>query len=470
MPNQYYHAVFVGTGLISLTAAAALAKRGKRVLLLNIEDTNKDKIHDAGFGFSSGPLLYLGYEKWGAMEGYFLELLYSIPRLREKGFSFQKIAPMLQVVLPKHRISIFSDETSYFDELKREFPSQAQKLKTLFDQIAREAAYFYPTLGQFQQLEITGMAERMNHWKKQIDISQAILQQQKKKAIEMIEPLGFDPNVLAYFKLLFLFAFKKPMADVSAFEMIQFFSGLQRGGVRMCDGAPTLQNFFQDLIQNWGGDILQTQTVSKYEIDRKRVTHIKLSEGTIIKADHFVIAKPSGRVSLNFYFTIPIELIPYPMKPTLVMTWGEKPPKQVSDLLVIRLNKTDPSDTSEISDKRLIAVSILLHENISASNIDHKKLREKVLERLHWLIPFSESKIKTLDALENHRQTESYASLPSGASVGKTKEIMKGILDYFQPKKLKNVYLIDSHRSDYLGQGSIFLAGHRLAQFLENAK
>ena len=471
MPDQYYHAVFVGTGLISLTAAAALLKKGKRVLLLDTSTPSEAKIHDAGFDFSCGPLLYLGYEKWGAMEGYFSKLAYPIPSLQKKGFSFQKVSPLLQLVLNKHRLSLFSDEERYFDEIKREFPAQAQKLKTLFDQISREAAYFYPSLGQFQQLEVEGMAERINQWKKQLDMSQAILQQQKKKAFEMIEPLKFKTNVLDYFKLLFLFAFKKPMEAVSAFEMIQLFSGLQRGGIRMRDGDATIQHFFQSLIQTKGGKILKTRGISKYEIEQKRVVGISLSDGTILKADHFIVAAPSDRKTLNFYFSIPRKLIPSPMQAALVMTWDEKPPKNLKNLIVLRLNQDSVSaEIAETSDQSLMAVSILIRENITASDIDTQKLRESLLKRLHWLIPFSESEIKTVSSLDNGQELEEETLLPPGAAEGITKEMTKGILSYFQPKGLKNIYWIDTHKSEYLAQGSAFLAGYHLAEFIEKSK
>ncbi|VAX32054.1 hypothetical protein MNBD_NITROSPIRAE01-1876 [hydrothermal vent metagenome] len=471
MADQDYHAVFVGAGLISLTAAAALAKRGKRVLLLDTTRAHESDIHDAGFDFSSGPLLYLGYEKWGAMEGYFSQLAYPIPSLQKKGFSFQKVSPLLQLVSNKHRLSLFSDEEAYFDELKREFPKQAQKLKTLFDQMTREAAYFYPSLGQFQQLEVEGMAERLNQWKKQLDISQAILQQQKKKAFELIEPLNFKPNVLAYFKLLFLFAFKKPMREVSAFEMIQLFSGFQRGGVRMQDGDATLQHFFQGLIQTLGGKILKTPKISKYEVENKHVVQINLCDGSTLKADHFVVAAPPHRKTLNFYFSMPTKLIPSPMREALVMTWGEKPPKDFEDLIVLRLNQNTAPETSKTPAPSLIAVSILLRENASALDIDHEKLRESLLKRLHWLIPFSESEIKTLPSLEHHEITEEEISLPLGdITDGTKKEIAKGILNTLQPKGLKNVYWVKGHTSDYLGQGSAFLAGHHLAEFIEKSK
>ena len=470
MSDQYYHAIFVDTGLTSLTAAAALAKKGKRVLLLDTENQAESAIHRAGFDFSIGPLLYLGFEKWGAMEGYFSQLAYPIPGLQGKGFSFQKVTPLLQIVLPRNRLSFFSDEEPYFDELKREFPSQAQKLKTLFDQIAREAAYFYPALAQFPQLEVEGMAERINQWKKQLDISQAILHQQKKKALEMIEALAFKPTVLAYFKLLFLFAFKKPMDAVSAFEMIRFFSGLQRGGVRMRGGYATPKNFFRGLIQSWGGVILEKATISKYETERKRVTHINLSDGTVLKAQHFIVARPSAGKSLNFYFTIPAQLIPSPMKPALLMTWGEQPPEQAEDFLALRLNEPDKADPATTLKNRLICVSTQLREGIVLSKADRERLCEKVRERLHWLIPFSNLKIKTVDGLQNLEQAGEEEALPPGAAKGTEKEVMKGILSYLQPKGLKNIYMIDSDKSDYLAQGSVFLAGHRLAQFIETAK
>ena len=474
MADLHYHTIFVGNGLTSLTAAATLAKKQKSVLVLDTDDFEAH-LPNPAFHFAAGPLLYFGYEKWGAMEGYFGKLAYPFPGLHEKGFSFQEVSPLLQVILPAHRVSLFSDEERYFDELKREFGQDAQKLKTLFAQISREAAYYYPFIGQFPQIEIQGMAERLNQWKRQFDMAQDIQQQQRRKATELIAPHGFSPNVLNYFQVLFLFAFKKPLAEGSAFEMIQLFSGLQKKGVRMRGGYPALVGFFQQLIRTWGGTVREKTKLSARTIQGKRVEGLILEDGTHVTGDHFIITRPSPKKTLSFCFTIPSRLIPTLMKDALLMTWGTHTPPYLEDLLSVHLNKDMESDASP--GHHLIAVSILLREGVQVPAVNRETLQKKILERLHWLIPFSKSEIKAellkkMDLVPTEK-TLSQTDNPlqsTKETKRRKKDLLKGMVAYLQPKREKNVYIVDSEQSDNLGWGAPFLAGHRLAEIIEYSK
>ncbi len=469
MAEQRYDAIFVGNGLTSLVSAATLAKKGKSVLLLDDGESVDRKIPSAVFRFALGPSLYFGYEKWGAMEGFFLKLAVPLPSLQNKGFLYQKPQVMLQVILPSHRINLYSDESSYFDELKREFGAEAEKLKTLFNQIEREASFYYPYIGQFQQIETGRMTERVNEWKKKLDFSQAIQQLQKRTALELLDPYNFPPEITAYFNLLFLWAFKKTLEDVSAYEMIQLFSSLQEGGVCFREGDQTITQFFHQNIEKWGGTILKGQKISSVDIEKKRVERLSLSEGSTFKSPHFIVTRPSEKNSLSLFFEIPQTLVPPPMKETLIMTWGGDIPLGCEDIIVIRL-KTH-KEVPEVSRKiRLIATTVLLRDDVPVSAMMGEQIKKKVLDRLYALMPFSQSKIRSIDLPIENTQALQNPFFSQGESDSTQKEVLKGVFNYLQPKDKKNVYLVNSERSEDIGWGTAFLAGDRLAQIIEKSK
>ncbi|MFQ5587642.1 MAG: hypothetical protein ACE5F7_02280 [Nitrospiria bacterium] len=467
MNASHYDVVFVGEGLISLAAAATLAKKGKSVLLLGGADALAQNIPNEAFCFSLGPCFYFGYEKQGAMEGFFSKLAYPIPSLEKKGLRFRKITPILQVVLPGHRVSLHADDASYFDEVNREFRPFSQKLKAFFNQIEREAAVFYPHVGQFPQIEIEGVGDRLSEWKKQIDSTQAIQQQQKIKASALLEPYNFPPNIQEYFKLLFLFAYQKPLEAGSAFELIQLLSSFQKGGVCFSGGYPVLASFFHALIKARDGVILKETAVLQPEHQGDQTAGLTLSNGSEISATHVVVARASEKKRADFYFKIPENLIPEPMNDKLLMTWGASRPKNVEDLLVVRLSPP-AGEAAELSKDRLMTVSLLLCDDASLSRAVRSDLEFRVLDRLRWLMPLSELSIQCI------RHPESEAPQPDffrvgGDFSGPAKEVVKGVLSYVQPKGRKKMYVIQSEQSDFIGWGSAFLAGHRLARVIEKS-
>ena len=473
MSNKCYDAVFIGNGLTSLTAAATLAKAGQSVLLLDPINSLDPGLPHRAFRFSTGPLLYFGYETGGAMEGFFSQLAYPIPSLQQKGLRFKRVSPMMQIVQPSHRINLYVKEEPYFDELKREYSKQAQKLKVLFEQVAKETASYYAHIGQFQQLEIAGVGERLNEWKKRLEVTKAISNQKRQKGSDFLGQFAFSSDLRQYFDLLSLFAFKKNLLDISLFDLMMLLSGFQKGGVQMLGGYATLVGFLQDLIQGWGGSIISGKTILKIEEKGKQVTGLRLSDGRSLSGRNFVLTQPSERTTMTFYFSLPQDRVPSPMKELLLMSWGSEPPFNLEDLIVLRLNHLEEEPAE--SDKRLIAASVLLRSGSKILEAEYEGLQKKLLERLHWLIPFSGTHMEMEPAPLLSDQFEDYsqealngflASTKKGMMRGSQKKITKGTLTYLQPRGEKNVFIVKTDRSEHVTWGSDFLAGSQLAELL----
>ncbi len=460
--RRKYDAVFVGCSLTSLAAAAALAKRGRSVLFLTGTETDSSS---PLFRFSRGPLLYSGFEEGGAMEGFFSDLLLPIPNLRKEGFLFKRVLPFLQIVQSQHRIDLSSQSEEYLDELKREFGSQLSKIRSLFQEIEKETLALSPYLGRFSRVEIHGLADRLNEWKQRFDFQRAVQSYKKKRATEFLAPFAFDGEFLEYLNVQSLFAFRRPLAEISTYDLILLIWSFSKGGIRMVGGSPTLISFFTKLIKGWNGQV-QERMITQIETKGKRVDEMVLEDGTRISGKHLIMTQPSFGSAFHFYFTLRSESIPTPMRESLLMTWGEAIPADVQDLLVLRLTLPEEEE-GFASGVRGLVVTALFRPGVEMTGDRVEGLRKGVLERLQWLMPFSKSQIQEVAG------TGGLSDLPPSLQTlraewcGKSREISKGTWRFFQPKEVKNVFLLKNDLSDHLAWGSSFLAATLLAQTIE---
>lgn len=118
-----YDVAVVGAGVGGLLTAAFLAKRNKKVILLETAGTLGDAlgfVETQGFRFSPMPSLTFGFEQGGAAAAACAELgIHESASLR---------SPSYQVALPDRRVSIFAEPGETLEELRREFPREIDGL------------------------------------------------------------------------------------------------------------------------------------------------------------------------------------------------------------------------------------------------------------------------------------------------------------------------------------------------------
>lgn len=462
--RKKYDAVFVGCSLTSLAAAAALAKRGRSVLFLT--GGTEVCFPSPLFRFAQGPLLYLGFEEGGAMEGFFSELPLPIPSLRKEGFSFKRVLPFLQIVQSQHRIDLSSQNEEYLDELKREFGTQLQKIKSFFQEIEKETLALSPYLGRFSQVEIHGLVDRLGAWKQKFDFQRAVQSYKKKRATEFLAPFAFDEEFLEYLDLQSLFAFRRPLVEISTFDLILLMWSLSKGGVRMVGGASTLISFFIKLIKGWGGQVVEDKTITEVETKGKRVDEVVSEDGSRLSTKHLIMVQPASRSAVHFFFTLRNEWIPAPMKESLLMTWGEAVPADVQDLLILRLSLPEEEEGFSAGVRALV-VTALFRPGVEVTEDRIEAVRKGVLNRLQWLMPFSKSQIEEVAGTESRRDLPASLETLRTEWSGRSREISKGTWSVLQPKDLKNVLLLKDDLSDHLAWGASFLAATSIAQTVE---
>ncbi|HIE64531.1 MAG: hypothetical protein ABGX83_02820 [Nitrospira sp.] len=474
--NKYYDVVFIGSTLVSLATAALLAKKGQSVCFLDTTDLLESSVPDATFYYTLGPYLYFGFERGGAMEGFFSKLGLPIPNLKRDGLFYHRSNPSLQVVQSSHRLNVYSKKEDYADELKREFGKQIRHIKSCLEEVEHVDRLFYPFLGRFSQLELRGFGDRLNEWGQRRDFSNALGRHQRKSALYFLAPYPFDKAFLEYLDLHALFAYRKKLAEISSYELITLISGLQRGGVRVLGGCRTVIHFLQRLIEKWGGEVLHRKKVSDIEMAGKRLVEgIRLDDGSLLRGRKFIVSQSENDAVLHFYYHIQAELIPSPMKETLIMTWGSAPPKGFFDALIVRLSLAQEEEGFP-SGLRGLSVTAIMQpgSHIDSTHSDHVK--ERVLDRLHWLIPFSKMSIKEIGRSAPLQKSDSLVGRRSLSSElerrlrQNTKSVSNGILNYLQPREGKNLFLLPSDFSNPVGGGASFLAAKSLADKIEKSK
>jgi hypothetical protein len=466
--NKKFDAVFVGSSLVSLAAAVALAKRGQSVALLDRPDDLASHVPDSNFHFGVGPFLYLGFEEGGAAEGFFSELALPIPTLKKKGLSYKKNVPYLQVVQAHHRLDLHIQKEDYLDELKREFGSELQQIKTFLAAVEKEETLLYPYLGKFSQVELSGLGDRLNAWKQRLQFLQAVRNHQKKSATEFLTPFEFQPDFIEYLNLLSFFAFKKPLSKISSYDLILLISGLQKGGVRMIGGYFTLLDFFRKLIKEYGGEIIESGKVLRADLSGKKAEGLFLADGSLLSGHHLVITQAPRHPVVSFYFTVRKDWIPSPMRENILMTWGEEVPPDAEDILILQLSL--PEEEKDFpAGYRGLAVTCILRSDALLEAARLEEMKARLLGRLQWLIPFSKSEIKAVP----HRDRVADPFFPSDIEKSwneNAKKVSTEALAYLQPKEAKNVFLLPSDLSEHLGWGSAFLAAMTLTGLIEGSR
>ncbi|MBI3608446.1 MAG: FAD-dependent oxidoreductase [Nitrospirae bacterium] len=123
MPSTVrYDAIVVGGGLAGVAVATLLAKRGRRVVLVEPRPdwggrTPVQRVN--GVSISSGATLAAGYERMGRVDAYFESIGMSLELLIRES-SVMKREPV-QTLWGDHRVTMGSSRADVLEELRREY-------------------------------------------------------------------------------------------------------------------------------------------------------------------------------------------------------------------------------------------------------------------------------------------------------------------------------------------------------------
>jgi hypothetical protein len=221
-----YDLAVVGSGLAGLTAAAAAARMQKRVIVLEREKVAGGALagfERDGYRFYPGPSLSYGFERGGVFQ------------TLEENFGLSQSAllrsPCYQVTLPDRRITVYAEHSETLAELRREFPSEIDRIIRFFQDLRSRAA---------------------NNGRSRV----AAFLSRRRSAASIIRGYRFSPEFILFLDVQSRYFFGRPVEILPLTSLIT-----------LIDAAPlTVTGGFKRLVDHLVATIVKNQGEIRYNV------------------------------------------------------------------------------------------------------------------------------------------------------------------------------------------------------------
>ncbi len=281
-----YQVVVIGSGLGGLTAAALLAKRGLKVLLVEhhyLPGGLCTTLRRQNFSFDTGTALLYGFGKKGVNPFTFV-----MNELEEETDIIEHDM-LLRMHFEGKEINFWPDYEKFLTELTTAFPQQADQLRSLYAYlydvyvkiIARQPMIVPPTEMPVKDNLIALLKHPLvllQTFKMLSTSTETIL----KKYIT-------DPDLLAFFDKLTSTYCYCTIQETPAILAATMFVDNHIGGAYYPARSPqVLSSKLEKALEKYGGEAIYRHRVEEILMVNDRATGVRLSDGTIIKADYIV--------------------------------------------------------------------------------------------------------------------------------------------------------------------------------------
>ena len=263
--KRHHDALVIGSQLGGLVAAALLAKRGHRVLVVD-HDGLGEGYHDGGYTLPYAPVLLPPLKGIPAAESAFGEL----GMLTDLGRLLTPHDPELQVLLPGHRFDLSRDAARRGRELSREF-ADAKAADAAWSALGAVSDQAEPFLKGEPPFPASGFFDR---WKeKRRANADASLQ----KALSATPPEGHPLAAVA--RGLTGFLSYRDGAPLQGLAVSRALALWLRGPQRIQGGREALRGLMHKRIRELGSEVLGSERaaiVEELQIAGSRVSGVKL--------------------------------------------------------------------------------------------------------------------------------------------------------------------------------------------------
>lgn len=396
MLEHYCDIIVIGTDFPGLVTAAFLAKRGLSVQVIDSD-------------------LFLDHEKLPdpvCMTNLHSKMLRSIMgRLNVPELTIQNVLSResnLQVVFPHHRIDVFNNPLTYFEELDREFPERESELKAFYE-------------SQAKLRHRTDVSDLFQHlipykWSEKRQFNKFIKDQNLNDTHNGYQDLVSKKDELAAFlKAQFTLAYQLKCDTPFAYQVSELFNPGDGEIFSVCGGIQGFKDILLERIQHYDGAIRKKVQINQLLYRNGVFEGVELDEShgnvlskyviwntSLTKLDDFLPKKWKFRklrkcadehsYHENWFtarYTIDPKYIPDPMKPNVIAINDPQKDLIGSNYLYIQVKH------DKISPVATIDVNFLLpHDYLNKKPEDFDIYFEDIHKQLLKLFPFSETTLK----------------------------------------------------------------------------
>ncbi|MEA1935955.1 MAG: hypothetical protein U9M96_03925 [Thermodesulfobacteriota bacterium] len=399
-----YDTIVVGSDLSSLVAALLSSRYGKKTILLSEGDI-PHFYSESDYTFNIDPFPWTGFGPKQVFLQLFSEL--EIPFIDK--FTILQLNPALQIILPEHRIDLYSEKDSLLSEMEREFSGDVKKISDLYtvvsknseliDGLVKENPCIRPrTIKEF--LRFLGNIPRL--------IGNRLVLLRNLKKFQDI------PSLKRIFEAELLLLSNLYTGNIEPLSSAYITSLPLEGLFYHPGGKHILIDALREKFISYGGDFLEN--VSIMRLNMKNEIEIDIDEAnnlSTIKGKNLIVStkweklklmllndKRFSRLARRFESIKPVyhpftlhmgvfdKGIPEKIAEYVIVIGDEKRPVMDNNLTLLEVSS--PGDTGHAPHgKRVISATVFLKESpLSLNDDDLKGVSAGILESLEGFLPF----------------------------------------------------------------------------------
>lgn len=414
MLEKYCDIFVIGTELPGLMTAAFLARRGLSVQVMDFDIFSENK------SFPQPLCLTHSHSKL------FKSLLGRLNVPESAMQQLQSAESTLQIIFPKNRIDLTDNPQLFFEELDREFPESAEKLKSFYESQTK-TTHDCDLNDLFQKLLPTT-------WSQKLQLKKFIRQNNLDKLASDLENLvRHHPKLKSFFDAQFLLSCQSLIEKPFAYQSSELLKPNDGEIFHVYSQIDTLKKILKERIIYHEGVIIKKSQIKELLFKKGVFDGVKLEnpDGTVFtkyilwnnsfdqlkdilpkKWRFRKIIKQAQSIRFEHHwfsarFKINSEYIPSLLKKTVIDIYDPTQPLTDGNLLLYQIHSSakNPQDT-------FIDAHFLLKDSALEEPEDFfTPYLDSIQKRLNHLLPFSKNKLERVFPL-SQKQTPSDTLFP----------------------------------------------------------
>ena len=433
MADVAYDAVVLGANPAGLIAAALLARRRLRVLVVEDESTRTEQERAGGI-FRRIPYLF-GCSAHQALDDVFTDI--GVPLIAKK--SIRPLPFAYQVILPGARVDLHADDELLAEEFQREFPDHVEPLRAFYaelDRIERGLRHLFAVRGCMPP---RGLRERWAFRRSLRHEHPDIAFYQNRRITDLARDYGFDPRVGTFLRAQIAALGHQPGDSISAWEAAVTLT-LFRGGSHTCYGGEDMVlQMIRNRITALHGVFQPAEdgapATGRLIARGRNVEEIAFGNGERVRAGAVISSLPPerlmrwipesfwsrryagrlqasrpGRVDLGFHFAIDADAVPVGMADQAIFVADPERPLEEDNLLRFHLSPEEEARSSPVREREM-AVSLIADPERLRSDPDYEKaLLESVHRHIESFMHFAQGRYALIETRPSREEMAATSS------------------------------------------------------------